>query len=400
MRPMSASRRAAMAALALLVCGCSSGKAEYATAVVEIGDIRDVIPAQGRIEASREVSVTPALAGRVAEVFVEANESVVAGQPLARLAAEANDLELAAAAAEVEGAEAALKIAAARADESVRLLANRRLLSERGFYSNTGLASAQSQVAVDAAAVEQAKATVRAVRARSDLIRRTAGALTIRAPINGIVLARDVEVGQWVSGSEDKPMFQIAGDLSELRMKASIAEPDIGRFSSDLAVAFRVDAFPTDQFTGQIIQIGQRPDIDGAFVSYPVTIAVHNRDGRLKPGMTAATEFVRTDIRHVLRIPIAALYFVPEDYSYEPPSQLLADLTARGLTAPRHRNAAEMGVLFALGKRRVFVEKNGRWSRREILVGGQSREFVEIIDGLSAGERVIVRDLSAPADAA
>lgn len=382
---------------ASLLAACGNAHDRYTTAPVEVGDIRDVIPAQGRLVARREIAVTPLSSGRVAEIYVDANETVAAGQPLLRLDVESMDLDAQEIAAEVAGAEAALEVAVARASESARVLSSRRQLSERGFYSQAAVAAAQSQLSVDEAAISQARAALGAARTRAERVGRATRSLVVRAPITGVVLARNVEIGQWVESGTSESMFQLSDSLSRLRLTAWVAEPDVGRLSEDLTVIFRVDAFPTEQFEGAIAHIAQRPEIDGAFVSYPVFVDVQNDSGRLRPGMTTATEFVRTDLRRVVRVPLAALYFVPHDYAYDPPEQLMADLASRGLTSARSRNAAEMGVLFAGGKRRLFVRRGGSWERREVRIGGQSREFVEVIEGVTPGEHVIIAD-NKPAD--
>ena len=379
-----------LACCILAVPACQPRGPAYVSEVAEIGDIRDVVPAVGRLKAEGETPVRPDVPGRVLVVLVDANAQVTAGQPLARLEVTSSRMDVAEANSEVEAARAALAMSMARARESSRVLANRRTLAERGLYSAAAVTSAEAQAEADAAAVRQAEASLATAGIRARRAGLTAAETIIRAPISGIVMARNAEVGQRVGPGDAEPMFVLADPLSAMQVEVEVAEPDIGRINDSLAVAFTVEAWPTETFPGRIHSVLQSPRVDRSFVAYPVLVSIENPDGRLRPGMTASVEFVGTDLRQVLRIPIRSLYFVPEGYVYDPPDDLMRDLGSKGLTEPAALNAAEMGVLFAGGKRRVFVEKNGRWERREVRIGGQSREHVEILEGVVAGERVIV----------
>lgn len=390
--PVSLFRRSliAISGVATLLSACAPSAPSPQTAVAEIGDIRDVVTAVGVVEAALAVDVRPESSGRLVEVYVRANQRVVAGQILARLRPERAGFSVQEAGADIEAAEAALSEASARAAQARSHLANRRVLADQGVVSGAAISA-------DASALETAEAVVRRARAELDRaqIRRRAAERSVqesilRAPMDGIVLTRAAEVGQLLSTTDDAAPFTVVSELSRMRVVAYIAEPDIGRVQQDASVSFTVDAYPGEQFNARIVEISRAPRREGAFVSYPVVLDVSNPDGRLLPGMTATVEFVRSESRNVLRVPVEALYYTPPDYRADLPDKVRRQLVRAGITdtSPEILKAAEDGYLFAIDSRRLFVVRNGRPEFRRVKIGGQTHEFVQITEGLEAGELI------------
>ena len=399
---------ALLLALLLVVPACSDrsgeetgaprGSGQFLTAPVDVGDIRDIIPAVGPLRAAAEVEIGAEVSGRIVEVAVDFNDPVEAGMVLARIdpAPFQSALEQAEAALEIalaDAAAAAAELAAAQAEEArlARLVATAAAreaeLVDLGFRidrleANLRRANANTQLAQG-----------RLERAEIDLARTE-----IRAPSDGFVLDRLIEEGQAINAVQSAPtLFVIASDLSRMLIEAAVAEADIGRVDPAMDVRFLVDAYPERTLPGEIIQIRRAPVRQGRFVSYEVVVEADNRFGWLLPGMTASVQFVRADARSVTRAPIEALYFTPDDWTPDLPADVLARAEARRgpLSDDPDLRAAElfgmaMGRLIREGKRKIFVATDEGWAYREVRVGGEDETHVEILEGLDVGEEVII----------
>lgn len=378
-----------MSAFAILG-GCHrSAGSDYATTVVAKGDVRDVVPAVGSVQAISQIEVRADVGGRVIAVLVAANASVRQGEVLARIKPDRLALDVEAARAERISAEAAVTEARARAEQTRRDLTNRRSLSEKGFISPAALGEAEANARAADAMVARAQADASRAAVR---VRAADGVLDdvlIRAPSDGFVLSRHVEPGQVVTTGSEEPLFVIASHIDKVLIEAQVAEPDISRITPDARIVFTVEAYPRQQFSGRLRDVLKSPTRDRNFVSYPVLIEAENPEGKLFPGMTASVEFIHADSRNVLRIPVEALYFKPDNYVPRLPADLQRKLTRLGLNDPIAADGAEMGRLFATGRQRSFVMINGKPEMRAIRIGAESADFVEVIEGLRAGDVVV-----------
>lgn len=380
--------------LALVLCllvACDRPSADaYLTAPVEVGDVRDVVPAVGQVRPLRRIEVRADAPGRVVEVLVQANDPVRAGQVLARVRPDRRALDVAAARAELNAARAAVVEAGARAEQADRNLANRRTLADQDFISPAALTQAESDAQAATASLRRAEADAASAAVA---VRVATGALDevlIRAPTDGFVLSRHVEPGQVAREAAEDPLFVIASDTSQVLIEALVAEPDIGRVNRDVRVQFTVEAHPQRRFEGRVRDILRAPQEERNFVSYPVLIEADNPQGLLFPGMTASVEFIHADAREVIRAPIEALYFLPDGYVPEVAEDHLRILRRRGLgDDPDSLAAFEFGLLMGQGKRRVFVLEDGQPVMRAVRVGAQSPEYLEILEGLEVGELLI-----------
>lgn len=378
----------------LAIVGCTgNGTTRYAVVAAQIGDVRDVVPATGTLKAERQVDVGSEASGRVVDVLVEANEVVRRGQVLARVKPDQLALGLEGARAEAAAAQAGLVEARARTSQIERHLANQRKLSESGFISPAALSQAQTEVDAARASVSRAEADVNRATVRVRSAQQSLAELEIRAPIDGIILSRNVEVGQLVSPTGEVPLFVVVSGTRTILIESMVSEADIARVDTDVGVIFTVEAYPRQSFRGRVKQVLRSPVKDRNFVSYPVIIEVDNNEGLLLPGMTASVEFVHADARQVLRVPIEALYFVPPDYTPVLSEELNNALKRRGVLNREAMIGAELGMFIASGRERLFVTEGGRTVSRGVKVGAQSPEHVEIVDGLSSGENVVVGSL-------
>lgn len=337
-------------------------------AVVDRGPIVAAVSATGTLNPRRTVDVSSQLSGQVREVLVDFNSRVAAGQALARLEDSHLVARLGAAIAEEEAARANLALAesqrarsqaqaaaAAAAQARARAYARarevaerdaaaelnrRRTLRDRGVGAATDAeraafaaerahaeamgaeaqaaeaealaAAAVAELKVAEAAVAAATATVAQRVAQRRQIEVDIERSVIRSPIDGVVVNRQVNVGQTVAASLSAPtLFLIAGDLAEMEVWATVDEADIGRVRAGQTVRFTVAAWPEEMFSGIVRAVRLAATVTQNVVTYTVVVSVRNDDGRLMPGMTA-TMRIETDRRDdVLRVPAAALRFRP-----------------------------------------------------------------------------------------
>ncbi|KFN49267.1 efflux RND transporter periplasmic adaptor subunit [Arenimonas composti] len=292
----------------------ASATGAWRTAAVERGDVRVVISATGTLRATTTVDVGSQVSGQVLEVLVDFNDRVEKGQPIARLdpapfqtRLQQAEADLASARASVNEAQATLKNAEADYTRKADLVARQLIARSEADQALAARDQARARVVSAQAAVQQRLAAVSNARLDVDYT-------TIRAPVDGVVLLRQVEPGQTVAASFQTPvLFQIAEDLAQMQIDLSIDEADVGQIREGLEVAFTVDAFPDRQFHGEVKQVRLSATATSGVISYPVVVIVDNPDFSLLPGMTASAEIVVSQRENLLRVPNAALRFTPPE---------------------------------------------------------------------------------------
>jgi HlyD family secretion protein len=300
---------------------------QYRIAKVERGDLIQTVRATGTVNPTKLVQVGTQVNGPVMKLNADYNSHVKEGDIVAQIdpivyeARLAQDqASLTQSMASVEETQAKL-VEAQKALERATKLAARQMISQGDLDTATANCDTlKAQLKVANAAVEQAKATLRMSKANLDYT-------TIRSPVDGVVIARNVDEGQTVVASMSaQVIFQIATDLSIMEVDASIPEADIGRIRIGQPVSFTVDAY--DQtFTGTVSQIRMAAATVQNVVTYPVVITASNPDAKLFPGMTANIVCETARKENVLKIPNAVLRFKPED---APKSDSSAAKTAQG----------------------------------------------------------------------
>ncbi len=365
---------AAVALILVAVIASVRGRSEaptYETALADRGDIVEVVGATGVLEAVTTVQVGSQVSGTVAWLGADFNSRVKRGAIVARLEPSLFEARVAQARSNLVAARAQVdRNAAAAADarqkaERAEALAAQQLLPESDLESaRATYAAAVAQQRASEAAVSQSEAALN--QALVDL-----GHSVIEAPIDGVVLARNVDVGQTVAASLQAPtLFVIANDLKKMRVNVAIDEADIGRVRVEQAVTFRVDAWPDDVFAGKVEQVRLQPIVNQNVVTYNTLVAVDNDALKLMPGMTA-TVSVETQRRDgVVRVPAAATRFRPET------ADAALFTGQRGPAGPRPKQ------LFAPGP-------DGQPAAREVKLGLSDGRFVEVASGLQEGEAVI-----------
>ncbi len=298
----------------------------YRVAKIERGDVVKRVEATGTLEPVTLVQVGSQISGRVAAVEADYNDPVRKGQVLARLDAAKLEALLQEAEALLERA-GAEKVAAtaeqqrnrAEAEYARAQLERLRQLRRRGLGSvsaleqaRTNLRIAQAKIRETAAKIAIAEAEIRRRRALLRQRRIELERSVIRAPVDGVVIERNIEPGQTVAASLQAPtLFTLAGDLHAMQVVAAVDEADIGLVAPGQTAEFTVDAFPRRRYTGVVTQIRKAPQVSQNVVTYEVLITTRNDDLSLLPGMTASVRLEVAKRRDVLRVPVAALRFRP-----------------------------------------------------------------------------------------
>jgi HlyD family secretion protein len=275
---------------------------EYRTATVSRGDLTQAVTASGQLNPMLSVQVGSQISGIIRQLYVDYNSSVTQGQVIAELDPATYRAAVQQAEADLANAKAGSELARLNARRSEELRKSELVAASENDKAIADLHQAEAQVLLREAALE---------RARVDFNR-----CTIFAPTNGMVISRNVDVGQTVAASFSAPtLFVIANDLSKMQIDAMVSEADIGGVEVDQPVTFLVDAFPTRNFSGKVHQIRNSPSTNQNVVAYDTVIAVDNRDLKLKPGMTASVSVITAQREETLKIPNAALRFKPPEPS-------------------------------------------------------------------------------------
>ncbi|MFN3465012.1 MAG: efflux RND transporter periplasmic adaptor subunit [Terricaulis sp.] len=282
----------------------------YRTAAVDRGSITRVVSATGTLQPLVSANVGSTVSGPVQSVSVDFNSQVRAGQELARL--DPTPFQQRITQAQAQLAQAQAQAAVANSDYQRYVV-----LQQRGFASEQLMA--QQRAARDTARAAVASAAAQVASARTDLERSV-----IRSPIDGVVVDRQVNVGQPVASSlQAATLFVIAQDLSRLQANITVDEADIGEVNEGQAVRFTVDAFPDREFEGRVSQVRQQGVAESGVVSYTVVVEADNPGRQLLPGMTANAEIVLEQRDDVLRVPNTAMRFRPADEQLIAQSQAL-----------------------------------------------------------------------------
>ena len=268
----------------------------YRFVTLEQGNLEAVVTATGRLSAVTTVQVGTQISGLISALYVDFNDPVEKGQLIAQL--DTTLLE-----SNLRDAEASLDRQRADLRQAERDYERISTLHAQGISADADFNKVQHTLDVAAAGVKSAEASL--ARARQNL-----AYATITAPVSGIVVERDVDVGQTVASSLAAPkLFLIANDLSQMQILASVDESDIGQIQEDQEVRFTVKAYGERTFSGRVRQVRLQSSIEQNVVNYTVVVDVANPQGLLLPGMTATVEFLVSTAEDVLKVPNAALRF-------------------------------------------------------------------------------------------
>ncbi len=388
----------AVAVIGLLIIrsGKRQDKPVYATEPVERGMLVVKVSATGKLQPTNQVDVGSELSGIVDQVYVDVNDHVKKGQILARLdlaklrdAVAKSRASLAAAEAQVLQARATVTEAKATLERyrQVSRLSDGKVPSKSEMdTAEANLKRAMANEASAIASVTQAKAALQSNE--TDLTKAS-----IRSPINGVVLKREVEPGQTVAASFQAPvLFTLAEDLSKMELQVDVDEADVGQVGKGQKAVFSVDAWPGRQYSAVIRRVGYGSQEKDGVVSYLTVLEVANDDLSLRPGMTGAAEITTLTRENVLLAPNAALRFTPRQAETEKKRSgggVVGTLMPRPPRQPRKQQSASVK-----GAPRVWVQRDGRPAPVDVKTGATNGRMTEILEGdLKEGTRVITESL-------
>jgi HlyD family secretion protein len=378
-------------------CGRKSA-ATYRTEAVSRGAVSEIVNATGDVSAIVTVNVGSQVSGIIDKLLVDFNSPVKKDQLLAKLDPRLFQAQLEKAAASLESARANVEKAQAAYDDSVRIAGRVANLRTSGLVAQADVDTAIATRDGNKAALSAAKAAVLQAQADRDMAATNLAFTRITSPIDGIVVSRNVDVGQTVAAAFQAPtLFLIANDLTKMQILANIDEADVGKVHEGLAAKFTVDAYPGETFTGTISQVRQAPNTIQNVVTYQGVISAPNPDRKLRQGMTASVTITTAHKDDALRVSNAALRWKPEE-APAPAEGAPAPGAARAATPPQARNASaaargarEGGAQQGPGRPgRVYKVVNGQPSAVMIRVGLSDGQRTEVLDGLSEGDEVIV----------
>jgi HlyD family secretion protein len=334
---------------------------QYFTALVERGDIRDVVQATGTINAVTTVQVGSQVSGTISQLYADFNSHVKNGQVIAQIDPSLFEGALLQANADLENAKATSAVAKAELEKAKATAAQTQsdysrtlALTREGVMSQQQLDvskanndAAQAGVSSAQAALAQATAQVAQKSAAVQVAKTNVNNTIIRSPIDGVVINRAVDVGQTVAASLQAPnLFSIAQDLGKMQVDVSTDESDVGQIKVGQPVSFKVDAFPKEVFRGRVVQIRMNPTTVQNVVTYDTVVNFDNPDTKLFPGMTAYISIPVAQANDVVEIPNAALRYQPS-LSAE---QLQAIATKYGVSLKSQgKGAGEAALIWKLG---------------------------------------------------
>jgi HlyD family secretion protein len=360
----------------------------YTTVAADEGPVVAKVTASGTLSALVTVQVGSQVSGRIQKLYADFNSHVKQGQLLAKIDPRLFQADVEKAEANDVAAEGNLTKAEAQAADAERQFQRSKDLFARKLIAQADYDTAESNADAARAAVEAAKGAVQQAKAALDQARTNLALTDIVSPTDGIVISRNVDVGQTVAASFQAPtLFVVAQDLSKMQVDTSVAESDIGRLRPGMPASFTVDAYPSTPFTGVVREIRNAPQTVQNVVTYDAVIDVSNPDLRLKPGMTANVTFVYAEQDHVLRVPNAALRFRPD-------AQLFAEMTGTPVGGRRLKQAADAtatdGGDEAVARRTLWVLRDDRAAPVHVELGISDATHTQITAGpLHAGDRVV-----------
>jgi HlyD family secretion protein len=324
------------------------------TVTVERGEVSQRIVAHGTLQPVQTVTVGSQVSGIIEEVHVDFNSRVERGQVIARIDPSTFEAAVRSAEAELEAAEAGLQLARVQWQRVQALRESRVVPASEVDQATANLRQAEAQLTVRRHALE---------RAQRELDR-----CTIHSPTDGIVISRTADVGQTVAASLSAPeLFEIATDLSSMYIHAMVSEADVGGVDEGQQVRFVVDAHRGRTFPGEVIQVRNAPIVESNVVHYETIIAVDNREGLLKPGMTAEVNIITAEVDDAVRVRNTALRARLPDQIIPPDP---ADLDqADG---------------------RVYVLRNGQLQAVAVRTGLSDDVHTQILSGTEPGDTLVV----------
>jgi HlyD family secretion protein len=343
-----------------------SATVQYTTTPVSRGPITRVVTATGTVNPELSIIIGTYVSGVIRELYCDYNTVVKKGQLCAQIdprpyqtVVDQAAANLAVAKAQLEKDQAALGYARLSLDRAARLSPTNAVSQDTFDNAKSTYDQAEAQVTFDKATIEQRQAELATAQVNLDYT-------NITSPVDGVVVSRNVTIGQTVAATYQTPtLFIIATDLTKMEVDSNVSESDVGNVREGESATFTIDAFPKRTFHGVVTQFRQSPQTVENVVTYDIVIGTANQDLALMPGMTAAARIVTDQKDDVIRVPNSALRYVPSG---------------------AHAEAAGTDV---------WVLRDGRPVAISVVLGLDDDNFTEIVKGdLAPNDKVIVGEHS------
>ena len=390
---MKGKRIFALVAAILVLAGTGYGfwrwgsrpkESAYVTMPVQRGNVTQVVSSTGTLQAVITVLVGSQISGTIDKLFADFNTKVKAGEVVAQLNQDKFKAAVDQARANLLAAESNLAKAKVSVVDAQRTLERNRELRKRDLMPQSELDAAQTAYDAALAQVEVNKA--QSAQAQAGLNQATVDLnnTVIRSPVDGIVISRNVDVGQTVAASLQAPtLFTIANDLAKMEVHTNVDEADVGNVTEGQEVSFTVDAFPARRFKGRVHQVRNAPTVVQNVVTYDAVVRIDNKEQLLKPGMTANVQFLVNRREDVLTIPNMAIRFKPPEQKDEAQELLRREQTRAAPTIGARKTSRSPGGGGGGG--------GGRRITLYVLSAGKA-EPIEVQLGITDGSKTEVRD--------
>jgi HlyD family secretion protein len=412
-----------------------NGVPKYRFEKLTKGDIEAVVTTSGTVNPITKVEVGSQVSGKIAKLYVDYNSQVKEGQILAELdllqfesRVKQNEANYSSAKASLEKAKVTLANLQRQYERSLSLFEKQLISFEEKDTAEANYLGAKSDLQSAEARLEQAGSQL-------DQSKLDLSYAIIRSPIDGVVISRNMNVGQTVQASFTAPkIFEIANDLSKMQVECDVDEADVGKVKEGQTVRFTVDAFPESTFNGTVKQVRFSPTVTTNVVTYTTIVGAENPELKLRPGMTATVTIITGEATNVLRVPNAALRFTPTLPAEElaaimkeagekmfgrhqaeaganpapagaapaaPPSAQGSSGSPQGMAFPPAGTFPGMGGAGGLRKKPTtvwYLDESGKLAVTFIRTGETDNSYTEVLGGdLKEGQEVILGELSAQA---
>ena len=366
----------------------------YVTEVLKRGEISLTITATGNLAPTTAVTVGGELSGTTLEVYVDFNDRVTNGTPLAKLDTSKLAQQTEISRATVKSMQAKVAQAEATVKESTAALVRQRELSQAKLVSTADLEVTIATAGRAAADLLSTQATVGEAEAQVRINEYDLSKAIIKSPIDGIVLTRSIEPGQTVAASFTAPqLFVIAEKLERMKLNVTIAEADIGRVAAGQAATFTVDAWPDRSYTARVAKVSYGSAVTDNVVTYLAELEVSNDDLSLRPGMTATADIRVAESTNVFLVPTAALRYVPASATHTTATakksfvQSLIPMPTRRSSRPTETAAAVKST-----GSHIWVLRDGKLESLPVRLGLSDGRNTEVSgDALTEGLIVVLR---------
>jgi HlyD family secretion protein len=370
---------------ALAAAACKGGATRYVTEKVTRGDIVTAVTATGTVNPVTTVNVGTQVSGRITTLNADYNSPVKKGDVIALIDPALFQAQAAQARANLSNAKANLEKARDTEADAVRTWERYKSLFERNLVAKSLMDTSETAYLTAKASTAGATTQVDQAAAALSLAETNLLYTKIVSPVDGIIISRNVDIGQTVAASFQTPtLFVIAADLTKMQIDTSVDEADISAVQPGQAVEFTIDAYPDETFRGVVHQVRNAAVTVQNVVTYDVVVTVDNRDLKLKPGMTAEVSIITSIVKNVLRVPNGALRFKPATAPAAPPAKATPAAAPPGGRGPA-----------------VWILVKARPARVPVKIGQSDGSFTQVLSGdLQEGQEVIVESLAKPGRAA